>query len=302
MDKVPFQTFAVVGIFPFKILPLNNIKISKKSHIWSLALFIIVILISIYRSYYYFNWDPDDNYLDKVLTQLEPNIALFRILLTFLTVIQGKSIKRLKSSMKLLLESSSKHSNDTQMKVFVCTSIPLAVLFYSVFCHEYAHGDKMIKTDVIINLVQDVLRSMVLIQLCVFFSIILCSVTTIEKRLKVNYSRISLKQCVKMVSAYSKLSKIYSPLISMVLVECSFDVILGLRCAVDFLINQLKHTSYLQNQVVLIFWYLFHIPLLFFLIHLGDIYQRKVIARLLRSMYKKKLNSLFYVRSHISLI
>lgn len=285
MERIPFKTFALIGIFPFVLNKqqnneaMNCIKISKPFHVWSMIFLPVVGFAAIWRSYFYFSWpfDSTTGVMFNILIKLEPNLAFFRVILTCFIVLRGKSIKRLGSFARLLLEISSKNRQNSQMRVFVTGSIALFIFIIFVLRYGYLEGGVLRRTDILISLVQDVLQSMVLIQLCLFFCIILSSLATIEQGLRREQNcYLILDKFVKTLSAYSKLDKLYQPLISMIILEIFYGVILGLRCAEDFLVYQLTDSNYIESDRILIIWYFSHVPFLFALIHLGHVYQRKV--------------------------
>uniref|UniRef100_A0A336LZK4 CSON005023 protein n=1 Tax=Culicoides sonorensis TaxID=179676 RepID=A0A336LZK4_CULSO len=90
------------------------------------------------------------------------------------------------------------------------------------------------------------------------------------------YHRNIFHQLDLVLTAYSMFTKIYGALISVTILECFYFSMFAIKYTQDLFIEELAYDTYMKDDAILLFWYIFHVPWLFFLLHLGDEYQKEI--------------------------
>lgn len=278
MNRVCFRIFNLFGTLPYDILPNNRTTFSKYWYTWSLFFTFVIVLISIWRYYIFLKWNPELNngYIYSILSKHEPVVNLSGIIFTFIMIIPRKTIKRLGILLELLTNVESEKCKRFQVKMLVSYSSGFGFLCYSVIRNQYTSLDTWEKVDIVVSLVQDSCKLVMLFQLCIFLNIIFTSLDKVEKDVKNKSFHLIYKSIANILSTKSKFTKIYKTLELMVMFESFYEALLGMKCTKDYLSGQYKYTTYLESDAVLIFWYFFHFPSFFLLIHLSHKCQRKV--------------------------
>lgn len=294
MEGIPFTFFKLFGIHPFKILPNNQIKVS---YFWSIISVSILIPFSFWRIHAYtvLGLNYKNGLFHDILTMLDPCMLFFRISFIYFLVLQPKSLNKIKAIVKTLHELSSVKSKIAQIRMFIFTMVPFSYLVHITTNYLFRDNEMSVKIDMIVMLLQDTLLLSVLIQLCIFANITLLSLEKVEKGLTSMDCRINHELLFKIVSVDLKMRKTYNSLVSVVMLECWYNALFGLKFTQDILFSE-----NVSHDPALIFGCIYQIPFLFLLMHFGDEYEGKVfkvIESFLKVIY---LSFAFFIDSQIS--
>lgn len=187
MHRIYYRIFNLFGIFPFKVFPNNYISFSKCWYYWSLFIACLISVLSIWRSYVYFVWNPEANagYIYSLLTINEPVFYLSCYILSLIIFLRRKAIKEFRFLFVLLKTFwLSRNMKDFRVKMLILHSLQLCLLWYFVLRTQYTSLSMLDHVDVIFTLIQDTFRLVILLQLSAFSHVILVGLGTVEKAIE----------------------------------------------------------------------------------------------------------------------
>lgn len=273
MKGFSIKLFQFFGIFPFSISPNNEIKIQ---YFWTILSATVIIPCSIWRAqiYTYHILNFSDGHFYNILVKIQPFLSLIEMLLLYYLVLRRKSVQQIRDITKGLLElSSMNYRKSYNVKIWIYAFIHMLLFVYLVvFVFSTTNSAVLwLKFDGIICMVQDLVRSLLLLKLCMFSNIIILSLTSIEAVL-VKTNKSSFRRLIKIVSTQTNVGKNYHSVLSLIILQCLFNSLFSLNFLRSMILSVDK-----KHFVYGIIFCCYQTPLLFLVIHSGEICEKKVL-------------------------
>lgn len=277
MQSFVFKLFQLFGVFPFKI-KIKKIRFSKVFYMWSILITSLFTLISIKRCSYYTNSINKYNYMFTMLVNYEPFLGLTEICLSTIPIYF--SLKLLKKYIQSLVNLSSSNARNKKVMTVVvliifewCVLVRLMQIVYYPTCETTVE-----KIDGILDAIQSIFRSAHLLHFYVALNGMVEHMKVVERDVEnVKLDKV-FDEASKVLEAYEKLGKAYQFFVRFVCLEVFYDTLTGVKKLEDFLID---HYGVIEDEsqdfdAFIVFWWLFHVPLLMMVIHEGHLFHEKV--------------------------
>lgn len=265
--------FGYFGIFPFNI---HNKKLifSQNLHRYSIFLVILMCMGSLVRCNIYNKWIPERNaiYIFNLMVKFEPYSDLIQILLASMILFRFRKFKKFA---QICLVFCTKHEKELIKKVICVFLLLLSLLFASIIylcVTKYNFEDQ---TDGVIGFGQTMFRTVCLLQICTFLFVITRESKRIKERLRFRKDFDQIFHDFTTLSVmFTRFHNFFHLQMKLNIIQCFYEFLLAIKRAENVLF---KESSDKRVDYQLVFWYFFHIPTTYMIIHLGEMILNQVM-------------------------
>lgn len=272
-----FKIFQFFGVFPFKI-ENNKIKVSKLLFKWSILITSSLLLISIHRCIFFNALSTKKyNYIFTILVKYEPFWVLTGIFLSSIPTyfFQSRLKKYIQSFFNLSLALNGKNKRMIAVLIIIifqwCVYIAMMhVIFFPTMKSMEA------KYEAIVATIQLIFRTLHLLHFYVGLNTMVENVKLIERSMENGHLIHVFDEFCKVMKVYGQLRKLYQISMRFILLEVFYDAITGVKRLDDYLFYHygVQHDG--DREAVIVYWCMFHVPLLILVLHEGHLFHQKV--------------------------
>lgn len=284
MFELSFKTLRAFGFLPF--IPSNghgntkNFSLSKNWLVWSYILHLVYIASNIWRFYYYTITLADvpgyGNFIYDVLVDYDPLINLLYGLAIFYPVYGKNNQKKLQKCVNLLAEIQLQRSSQLEKTISFITIALFVTVAVTVEIDFNTFNFMFVETpifeyelDIFISFFPSLVQTLSLMFSCTVYCVLLKRLENItvtldaiaqgknERRLKFVIK--SYFKCTTLINTFAGLN-FY--ILRNIWLHCVYDLVFGIQG---------------YENVVLLLWCLYNVPLAFFLFNLGSRLEQQVI-------------------------
>lgn len=282
MSAFPLIIFQIFGIYPFTIANDHQILHSKHWHRWSIFLNVSIIIASIVRSVLYLDWHPEPNtigYIYSWFTKCEPCISLTAVIPVGFIVINERQFKLSQKLMQRVFNASTKETDLLGKRVTIVALVTFIGFFRFVQTSTFGLFEKW--NDIVdfwLSLAQSLLSMIWFLHFYLVLNVIIFNLNKIEEEM--NFCRQKKEETITklqdVLEMYKYFSKLYHFFVRTISFCHFFYAIMGIKHFEDLVHSESDKNLYLWNSTASIIWYFYEIPLVFMIMHQGELFHNKV--------------------------
>lgn len=276
MNTLALTIFKLSGICPFNIKK-KKIDFSQSYYKYSAAINVSLSLASMFRFLLYWNAPVKINssrYIYETMTKLEPFLEMTQVALWGVLLFRRHSLKHLKKYFRLLHERSTERANRLFIIANALNVCQLLVLS-KLACNVLYLVPFLRKLDGFVSIPQTTFRSWHLLQMYVTMFIINSNLKVLVKELMTKDSDWTYKNLIKILDLYAVFVKLFTPLLKLCIFHLFYELLQSMKRLEDAFLD--PEDVYFRNfDGIIVFWNLFHLPVIFVIIHEGEVYQKMV--------------------------
>lgn len=281
-----FKNFRIFGFLPYKII--NNVPVySPKWRIYSCLTLILLLIVQVcllLMKKKYFTDSKDPKFIYLVILEFEPVFTVTHSLVIFYTVLSKIQTRKTIKILEQLLEAQSWRKvgeSRWERKMFWWTFGPLGILLILTTFSEWqktilnSESALLRFIDWIACYTYTAVNTVEVVQFCVYFKLIIDGFTELE----INLNELDLIEIFVKIQKLKKLRNniedVYYPNFLFLKLNCLFYCILGFRGVYDL---DFQDCLSLTLSLIIVVWVVLPIPFQFYLMHLSDVIETKVIS------------------------
>lgn len=277
MNPFLFKLFQFFGVFPFKLKD-NKIVFSKYVYAWTVFITSFFLSISIKR--FLFNRDniiTIYGYILGMLTYYQPIFPLIEISLSMIPVYFSlESLERYIQNLVAITQTWN-GTNKKMMTVLILVVIQCYVLIRDINVVYIPVVDLDNKIEGICGGAQTIFRTVHLLH----FYVALNGMVESLKRTEVNLKNGELKnvfdEYCNVLETYQEFGELYQFFMRYCILEVFYDCMTGLKKLSDYFFNHNGVIGISDDiEALIVFWWLFLVPLLMLVLHEGHVLHDKV--------------------------